>query len=42
MATPFVGAAKVIYLEARGKAKPDEASGGGVLGRLKGLLHRRE
>jgi predicted PurR-regulated permease PerM len=40
VATPFVGAAKAIYMEARGRARPDDDHRGGVVGRLKGLLHR--
>ena len=36
VATPFVGAAKAIYLEARGKRRPDETT----IGRLAGLLRR--
>ena len=32
VATPFVGAAKAIYLEARGRAKPDDDRSGGILG----------
>ena len=35
VATPFVGAAKAIYLEARGKGKPEEATGGGLVARLR-------
>jgi predicted PurR-regulated permease PerM len=41
VATPLVGAAKAIYLEARGRAKPEEEGSGGVVGGLKGLLRRR-
>ncbi|MET0145492.1 MAG: AI-2E family transporter [Ilumatobacteraceae bacterium] len=41
IATPFVGAAKAIYLEARGRAKPDDDEGGGILGRLKRIFKRR-
>lgn len=40
VATPFVGAAKAVYLEARGKAKPDDDRTGGVLGQLRTLLRR--
>src|SRR5215218_3683995 len=40
VATPFVGAAKAIYLEARGTAKPADDRSGGILGRLRGVLHR--
>lgn len=40
VATPFVGAAKAVYLEARGKAKPEDDRRGGVLGRLRALLRR--
>ena len=35
VATPFVGAAKAIYLEARGKGKPEEETGGGLVARLR-------
>ena len=38
VATPFVGAAKAVYLEARGRAKPDDDRRGGVLGRLRRLF----
>lgn len=41
VATPFVGAVKALYLEARGRAKPEAGDRGGFVGRLKGLLHRR-
>jgi predicted PurR-regulated permease PerM len=40
VATPFAGAVKAIYLEARGRAKPDDPSGGGIVGRLKKLFHK--
>jgi predicted PurR-regulated permease PerM len=40
VATPFVGAVKAVYLEARGRAKPDAARTGGVLGRLRTLFKR--
>jgi predicted PurR-regulated permease PerM len=40
VATPFVGAAKAIYMEARGRARPDDDHRGGLVGRLRGLLHR--
>ena len=42
VATPFVGAAKAIYLEARGWPKPDEPERGGLVGRFRDLLHRRK
>lgn len=42
VATPFVGAAKVIYLEARGRAKPEPARGGGLLSRLRGVFHQSD
>jgi putative heme transporter len=41
VATPMVGAAKAIYLEARGRAKPDTGEAQGVVGRLRGVFHRR-
>jgi putative heme transporter len=40
VATPFVGAVKVIYLEARGKAKPEPEVAGGVIGRLRAIFTR--
>ncbi len=40
VATPFVGAVKVIYLEARGRAKPEEEVGGSVVGRLRNIFRR--
>jgi predicted PurR-regulated permease PerM len=40
VATPFVGAAKAVYLEARGKAKPDDDQPSGLLGRIKGVFGR--
>ena len=40
VATPFVGAAKAIYLEARGRRGRTTTAGGGVVGRLKRLFHR--
>jgi predicted PurR-regulated permease PerM len=40
VATPLVGAAKAIYLEARGRAKPEDEAGG-VIAQLKGLVKRR-
>ena len=42
VATPFVGAAKAIYLEARGRPKPDEPAPKGLVGRVRDLLHRRK
>ena len=42
VATPLTGAAKALYLEARGKANTDEeGGGGGLLDRLRGMLGRR-
>ena len=38
VATPFVGAAKAIYLEARGRAKPRAGVRPRLLGRLRGRL----
>jgi predicted PurR-regulated permease PerM len=40
VATPLVGAAKAVYLEARGKAKPEDDRRGGILGRLRTLVKR--
>ncbi len=40
VATPLVGAAKAVYLEARGKAKPEDDRRGGILGRLRALVKR--
>jgi predicted PurR-regulated permease PerM len=40
VATPLVGAAKAVYLEARGKAKPEDDHRRGVLGRLRALFGR--
>ena len=40
VATPFVGAAKAVYLEARGRAKPDDAGPGGFLARVRRLVRR--
>ncbi|MET0458317.1 MAG: AI-2E family transporter [Ilumatobacteraceae bacterium] len=40
VATPLVGAAKAIYLEVRGRPKPEEEDGGGVVGRLRKLFKR--
>ena len=40
VATPLVGATKAIYLEARGRPKPEDDASGGIVGRLRGLLHR--
>jgi predicted PurR-regulated permease PerM len=43
VATPFVGAVKAIYLEARGRAKhDDDDDGGGIRARLMHVFHRRE
>lgn len=41
VATPFVGAAKAVYLEARGRAKPDDEHPGGLLARAKQAVTRR-
>jgi putative heme transporter len=41
VATPLVGAAKSIYLEARGMARPEDERAGGVLAQLRGLIRRR-
>jgi predicted PurR-regulated permease PerM len=41
VATPLVGAAKAIYLEARGRAKPEDERAGGAFGQLKSLVRRR-
>jgi predicted PurR-regulated permease PerM len=41
VATPLVGAAKAIYLEARGRAKPEDERRSGVIGQLTGLVRRR-
>jgi putative heme transporter len=40
VATPFVGAVKVIYLEARGRSKPEPEPGGGIIGRLRRIARR--
>ena len=40
VATPFVGAAKAVYLEARGRPRPEHVSGQGLLARLRRLLRR--
>ena len=40
VATPFVGAAKAVYLEARGMAKPQEHTGPDLLHRLRGRSRR--
>jgi predicted PurR-regulated permease PerM len=40
VATPFVGAAKAVYLEARGRAKPHDDQGGRLLERLRRVGHR--
>ena len=42
VATPLVGAAKQIYLEARGKARPDPEEGLGFLGRLRNVFRRKK
>lgn len=43
VATPVVGAAKAIYLEARGRGKPDDDEhDGGILGRLRRTFRRDE
>lgn len=42
VATPLAGAAKAIYLEARGKQQPDPEAGFGFLDRVRNLFHRRE
>lgn len=42
VATPLVGAAKQIYLEVRGKARPDPEEGLGFLGRLRNVFHRKK
>ena len=41
VATPFVGAAKAIYLEARGRQRPDDDRAPGLLGRLRGAAPPR-
>jgi predicted PurR-regulated permease PerM len=40
VATPFVGAAKAVYLEARGRSKPQDDHAGGLLARLRRLRDR--
>ena len=40
VATPLVGAAKAIYLEVRGRPKPEEDGTGGVVDRLRGVFGR--
>jgi predicted PurR-regulated permease PerM len=40
VATPFVGAVKAVYMEARGRAKPDDDRGGGLVARVKQLVTR--
>ena len=40
VATPFVGAAKAIYLEARGRRGPDDERAPGLLRRLRGMVKR--
>ena len=40
VATPFVGAAKAIYLEARGKGKREEQTGGSLVARLRTRFKR--
>jgi hypothetical protein len=42
VATPLVGAAKQIYLEARGKARPDPEEGMGFIARLRNVFHRKK
>ena len=42
VATPFVGAAKAIYLEARGRPTPDGAAPIGLVRRARDLLQRRK
>ena len=42
VATPLVGAAKQIYLEARGKARPDPEAGLGFIARLRNVFHRKK
>jgi predicted PurR-regulated permease PerM len=41
VATPMVGAVKAIYLEARGREKPEPDGGTGIVGRLRGVFHHR-
>jgi predicted PurR-regulated permease PerM len=41
VATPLVGAAKAIYKEARGIARPEPDAGIGLLGRIRRLFRRR-
>ncbi len=41
VATPLVGAAKAIYLEARGRAKPEDERAGGAFAQLRSLVRRR-
>jgi predicted PurR-regulated permease PerM len=41
VATPMVGAAKAIYLEARGRAKPESGEAPGIVGRLRSVFRRR-
>jgi len=40
VATPLVGTVKALYLGARGVEREQDAAGGGMLGRLRCLLHR--
>lgn len=40
VATPFVGAVKAVYLEARGEAKHDDDERAGFVDRVKGLFRR--
>jgi predicted PurR-regulated permease PerM len=42
VATPMVGAAKAIYLEARGRTKPAEDHREGFLDRLRRALRRKK
>jgi predicted PurR-regulated permease PerM len=42
VATPLVGATKAIYLEARGRPKPEESAPQGIIERIRALLHRRK
>ncbi|MGI9051071.1 MAG: hypothetical protein ACR2HQ_00190, partial [Ilumatobacteraceae bacterium] len=42
VATPLAGATKAIYLEARGKTKPDPDEGLGFLARLRKVFQRNK
>ena len=42
VATPFVGAAKAIYLEARGRPTPDDPAPIGLVRHARDLLQRRK